>query len=143
MSERVPSDHDAVATRRVHLATVGRTNRLRVPLPDGLEVAVGEVVRLSLEGQTTHAQGTESLAGDADFRDAFDNQRLARTEGEGEDRLQPWFGTVGLSAGDPLLVDTVTPAFKYGLRRPGERVVYEAIDPPDTSLVDIARELDG
>jgi len=37
----------------------------------------------------------------------------------------------------------VTPGFQYGLRRPGERVVYTALDPPASSLSDIARDVDG
>lgn len=143
MSERVPSDHDAVDSTRTHLARVGRTDRLKVPFPESLDVSVGDVLRLSLEGTTCHAQVTESLSGDPEISGAFDNTRLARTEGEGENRLREWTDSVGLSAEDPLLVDTVTPGYQYGLRRPGERVVYEATDAPDSTLADIARDLDG
>jgi hypothetical protein len=143
MSERVPSDHETVSTVRAHLARVGRTDRLRIPLPDSLDLSVGDVVRVSLEGETYHTRIVESLAGEPDIRGAFDNARLARTDGDGTDHFREWVAATGLSADDPILVDTVTPGFKYGLRRPGERVVYDATDSPDSSLADIARDLDG
>jgi len=143
VTERVPSDHDAVPTHRTHVATVGPTRRPRVPLPDAVGADPGDVVRVSLEGDSCHARVEESLEGDRDLRGAFANARLARTEGEGENRLRAWLGAAGVSAGDPLLVDVVTPGFAYGLRRPGERVVYAAADPPRSSLADIARDLDG
>lgn len=143
MTDRVPSDHDAVDTHRSRLRQVGPTSRPRVPIPAGVDVAAGDVIRLSLEGETYHAQVRESLDGDRDLRGAFANARLARTEGEGEDYLSAWVEEVGLEPGDPVLVDVVTPGYELGLRRPGERIVYEATDPPSSSLADIARDLDG
>lgn len=142
MTERLPSDHDTVSTVRAHLEPVGRTSRLRVPLPQTLDVAIGDVIRLSLAGEATHAQVSESLSGDPDIRGAFENRRLARTASAGTDHLQSWFDEGDLSAGDPLLIDVITPGFQYGFRRPGKRVIYEARDPPDSSLVDIARNLE-
>ncbi len=143
MTERVPADHDTVSTVRVHLERVGRTGRRRVPLPDSLDVADGDVVRVSLEGTGYHAQVTTAMSGGLDIRGGFDNRRLARVDGEGVDRLQAWFDEVAVEDGDPLLVDVVTPGYQYGFRRPGERVVYEARDPPESSLADIARNLEG
>jgi hypothetical protein len=143
VTDRIPSDHDAVTSHRTHLETVGRTDRPRVPLPDGVDATVGDVVRLSLEGEAYHAQVHDSLYDEPDVRGAFANPRLARTEGEGEDHLRAWADTVGLGGDDPLVFDVVTPGFKYGLRRPGERVVYAATDSPSSSLADIARDLDG
>ena len=143
MSDRVPSDSDAVETHRTHVETVGRTARPRVPVPDAIDLAVGDVIRLSLEGDTYHTQIAEALDGTPDIRGAFANPRLARTPTEGEDHLRPWTEAVGLGPGDPVLVDVVTPGFKLGLRRPGERIVYEATDAPSGSLADIARDLDG
>jgi hypothetical protein len=143
VTDRVPSDSDAVATHRTHLREVGRTGRSRVPLPEAVDVAVGDVIRLSLAGETYHAQVETGLDGDPDVRGAFSNARLARTDGEGDDHLRAWLDDVGLEPGDPVLVDAVTPGFMYGLRRPGERVIYEAGDPPQSSLADIARDLDG
>lgn len=142
MTERVPADHDTVSNQRVHLERVGRTERLRVPVPPCLDVGAGDVVRLSLEGTEYHAQVATAMSGGLDIRGAFDNPRLARADGEGTDHLQVWFDEVGLAGEDPLLVDTVTPGFQFGLRRPGQRVVYEARDPPDSSLADIATDLE-
>lgn len=144
MTERVPSDHDAVETHRTHVERVGRTARPRVGLPAAVALAPGDVVRVSLEGEPYHARVRDSLAGDHDLRGAFANARLAReSEGEGENHLPAWLGSVGVGPGDPLLVDAVTPGYAYGLRRPGRRVVYEAPEPPTSSLADIARDIDG
>ena len=143
MSDRLPADHDAVDTHRTHVEQVGRTGRPRVPLPPGVDVAVDDVVRLSLEGEKFHAQIVAGLDCQPEIRGAFANARLARTPGEGDDHLRPWVESVGFGIGDPVLVDVVTPGYKLGLRRPGERVVYEATDAPSGSLADIARDLDG
>lgn len=143
MTERVPSDHDAVTTHRTHVERVGRTARPRVSLPGVLDVTVGDVLRVSLAGETYHAQVRESLGGGRDLRGAFANARLARAEGEGENHLPQWLDSVGVGTDDPLLVDAVTPGFMYGLRPPGQRVVYAAQDPPSSSLADIARDIDG
>ncbi len=143
MTDRVPSDHDAVTSHRTHVERVGSTSRPRVPLPDALDVSVGDILRVSLEGEVVHAQVRESLSGEQDLRGAFANARLARLEGEGENHLRAWLADVDVGSGDPLLVDAVTPGFMYGLRRPGERVVYEAADPPSSTLADIARDIDG
>lgn len=143
MTQRVPSDAGAVDTHRTHVATVGRTGRPRVPLPDAVDAAAGETVRLALAGETYHAEVTATLEGEPDVRGAFDNARLARADGEGENRLPAWLDRAGLEPGDAVLVDAVTSGFMYGLRRPGERVVYDAADPPDSTLADIARDIDG
>jgi hypothetical protein len=141
VSDRIPSDHDAVTSHRVRYGTVGHTSRPEVVLPDGIDVGPGDVVRLSLEGTGVHAAVVETLSGETALQGAFDNARLARSDGEGEDRLQDWAADAGLEAGDQLLLDVVTAGYAYGLRRPGERVVYEAPDPPDAGLSDIARDL--
>ncbi len=142
MTDRLPSDHDAVTSYRTRRKRVGRTTRVRIPLPAGIDVDEGDVIRLSLEGTTYQAQVQSSLDGDLDVRGAFDNARLARS-GEGENHLQSWVDSVGLDAGDAVVLDVVTPGFKFGLRRPGERVVYEATEEPSSTLSDIARDIDG
>lgn len=140
MTERLPSDHDAVASHRVHLERVGRSNRLRVPVPEPLDPEPGTVVRLSLGGEACHARVTETLDGAPTIAAARDNARLARA-GEGPDRLAEWTAGHDLSPGDPVLIDVLTEGHAYGLRRPGERVVYTAPDAPDESLSRIARDL--
>ena len=142
---RLPSDHEAVTTHRTHVESVGRTSRPQVPVPETVEVAIGDVVRLTLADETRHARVRETLGGGRDLRGAYANARLARAgdAGEGDDHLREWVESAGLSTGDAVLFDTVTPGFQYGLRRPGERVVYTALDPPASSLSDIARDVDG
>jgi hypothetical protein len=142
VSDRVPSDHETISSHRTRHKQVGRTGRPRVPLPDDLDVAVGDVIRLSLDGKMYHAQVTESLDGGRDVRGAFDNARLARA-GDGTNHLTTWADDAGLAVGDPVVLDVVSPGYNFGLRRPGERVVYKATDAPSSSLSDIARNLDG
>lgn len=142
MTDRLPSDHDAVTGHRVHLETVGRTGRPRVPLPPAVEAADGDTVRLSLEGEGFHARVTADLEGALGIEGAYANARLART-GKGENALRAWLDSAGIEPGAALVFDVVTPGYGYGLRRPGERVTYRAVDPPSGSLADIAEGLDG
>jgi hypothetical protein len=143
VSDRVPSDHEAIPSHRTHREQVGRTGRPRIPLPDALDVSVGDVIRLSLEGEEYHAQVTQSRDGGREVCGAFFDAQVARTDGEGQNYLTEWADDVGLAVGDPVVLDVITPGYKFGLRRPGERVVYEATDAPSSSLSDIARNLDG
>jgi len=139
--DRVPSDHATVETHRVPLESVGRTDRPQVRLPDGLDLSDGEVVRLALDGDTAHALVETDLDGDRVVRHAGDNPRVAR-EREPPDRLAEWVEDGTVSTGGTVHLDVVTAGHAYGLRTPGERVVYTATDGPDASLADIAGELD-
>ena len=47
------------------------------------------------------------------------------------------------AVGDPLMIDELVPEVWYGMRRPGERRVYEITRAPDASLAAIAAEIDG
>lgn len=143
MTERVPSDHPGVESRRVHLEAVGRTGRVRLPLSTADDLAAGDVVRLFLEGEAAHAAVVEPLDGDLAVASAFANARLARTGEGGTDRFRSWIDEHGLAAGDPLALDVLRRGSAYGVRRPGERVVYRVPDRPPQSLRDIARDLDG
>ena len=142
MTDRIPSDHATIESHRISLGTVGRTRRLQVELPDELECAVDDVVYLSLEGDGFHATITASLHGDAAVQDAFPTRQLARTRA-GEDALRAWVDDTGLTAGDALVLDVLREGYAYGLRRPGKRVVYAPPEPPNSSLADIARNLDS
>lgn len=142
MADRLPSDHDAVETRRVTVSQVGRTGRPQVELPDDVALADGEVVRIVLDGEEYHGRAEKTLDGDRVVRRATDNARLAREDG-GENRLVEWFDGGDVSFGGSVHLDVVTANYKYGLRTPGTRVVYTATDAPDSSLADIASELDG
>lgn len=142
MADRVPSDHDTVETHRVSLATVGRTDRYRIELPETLDLAPEETVRLSFGGTEAHARLSESLDGTLELRGAFDNARVARDPETGTDRLAAWIDDSGLGAGRSLLLDVLVAGAHYGLRLPGDRVVYTVREPPADSLSDIARGLD-
>jgi len=142
VTERVPSDHDTVETHRVHLAQVGRTRRLQVELPETLECPIDDVISLSLEADAYHAQVTASLDGPPTVRRAFPTRQLARSPDAESDKLSPYLDAHGLDAGDPLALDVLRTGYAYGLRRPGERVVYAPPDPPNSTLVDIARDVE-
>ncbi|WP_262179726.1 DUF7112 family protein [Haloarcula laminariae] len=142
MSERVASDHDAVDTHRVPIEAVGRTGRPRVVLPDELGLSDGDVVTLSLDGDDYEARVGTDLDGDSTVTHAADNRRLAR-ERDGENRLAEWVDDADVSIAGSAHLDVVTEGHQYGLRTPGRRVVYTATAAPDSSLSDIASDLDG
>ena len=142
MPDRIPSNHATVENHRVHLSQVGRAGGLELPLPESLACEVGDFVRLSVDGGNYHAAVTRSLDGTRVVTGAFPTRQLARTEA-GTDELNRWLEDIGAERGDPLVLDVLTAGYAYGLREPGERVVYSAPDSPDSSLADIARNLDG
>jgi hypothetical protein len=141
VTDRIPSDHDTVDSRRVHLETVGRTRRLQLSLPSELECTHGDVIFLSLEGDGNHSQVTTGLDGDRTIQGAFPTRQLAQTN-DAENALQQWMDDSGLAAGDALVIDVLRAGYAYGLRRPGERVVYSPPEPPDSSLADIASDIE-
>ncbi|SEO32743.1 hypothetical protein SAMN05216388_101138 [Halorientalis persicus] len=141
MSDRLPSDHDAVETHRASLERVGRTDRPKVVVPDDAAVPTDEVVRVVIDGRTCHARIETSLQGDTEITGAYDTPTLARDPGDGENRLQTWVSDADVTVGGSVLLDVVTEGFKYGLRAPGERTVYEATEQPSDSLSSIADEL--
>ncbi len=142
MGDRIPSDHAAVDSHRVHISTIGRTRRYQIPLPAGLNCDTDDVVFLSLEGNGCYSQITASLDGEPTIQAAFRTRQAARTR-DGEDALREWIAGHDLSKGDALVLDVLRAGYAYGLRRPGERVVYSPPDPPSSSLADIARNLDS
>lgn len=111
------------------------------PGTDGL-VPVDEVVRLELGGSTRHAR-FEEYAGGIRATGAFDTPELARSPGEGTNRLAEWVDDRSLSPGRTVHLDLVEPGFAYGLRAPGESAVYDApSSSPDDSLAAIAEDLE-
>jgi hypothetical protein len=142
VAERLPSDHDAVESRRGELTRVGRTDRPQVELPSDVAVAPGEILRVALDGTAYSAQVEETLGGTPVVRHVADNDRLAR-ERAGTDRLAEWVQTADVTVGNAVAVDIVTEGYMYGIRTPGQRAVYTATEPPDSSLADIAADLDG
>jgi hypothetical protein len=142
VSDRISSDNDAVESVRATLERVGRTDRPQLTLPATADVPTDDVVRLSLSGDEYHARIEADLDDTPVVRGAFDNARLARTPGDGTDRLAEWADAAGVEFGGAVLFDIVTEGFKYGVRTPGERVIYDATDAPNSSLAAIAENLD-
>lgn len=138
MPERIPHDHPTVETVRVTLSRYGRT-RSRLSLPDD-DRFPQTTTRLVLDNETYH---TRIESGDGpEIKGAYDNARLAR-EHTGKDRLEGWRQSAEIDYGRSVLVDVIEPGFLYGVREPGERAVYEAVESPDDSLAAIARDLDS
>jgi hypothetical protein len=142
VSDRIPSDHSTVQSRRLNLSTVGRTRRYQLSLPADIDCDIEDIIYLSLEGDGVHAQVTAGLDGDLTIQDAYRTRQSARTK-EGDDELRAWLDDHDLGKGDALVLDVLRTGYAFGLRRPGERVVYSPPEPPDSSLTDIARDLDG
>ena len=142
MADRLPSDHDAVETHRATVSQVGRTGRPQVEIPDAVPLDGDDVLRVVLDGEEYRGRVETTLDDEPVIRRLADNARLVR-DGEGEDRLAEWFDDIDVAFGDSVHFDVVTEGHKYGLRSPGTRVVYTATDGPDSSLADIARNLDG
>ena len=140
MPERVASDHPSVETARTTLEQRGRTHaRLSIPADDRFPPGP---VRLVLDGDVYHAEIQTGLDDEREITGAYDNARRAR-EREGTNRLDEWRSVSDIDFGRSVLVDIVEPGFCYGVREPGERVVYETIEPPSESLATIARDLDS
>ena len=140
MPDSVPSDHDSVVTRRAKMVRSGGTRRPCLRLPDDVDVAGGDLIRLVLDGSTRHARVEADATGRL-VRGAFDNRRLARSGGDGTNRLVEWADAHDRGPGSAVELDEVEAGFLYGLRVPGERAVYEATESPDDSLASIAESL--
>ncbi len=152
---RVSSDDESVASVRARIARSGGTRQLCVRLPDdgvvpkrldsgrcnALELSVGDTVRLTIGRETFHARVDRS-GGRRSFHGAFENRRLARTPGEGPNRLREWIADGDGEDGDVVVLDVLVPGEAYGLRRPGDRTVYTVRRGPRSSLSDIAERLD-
>ena len=141
MPDRVPSDHETVETHRVPVKSVGRTDRPRVVLPEELAFNDGDTVRLALDGDRYHAVVETNLDGEPVLSHVADNRRLAR-ERDGTNHLAEWVADSDVSLGGSAHLDVVTDGTEYVLRTPGKRVVYTATGGPDSSLSDIAQNLD-
>lgn len=140
MAERVPSDHDSVTTFRASIARSGGTRRPCLRLPDDAAVAEGDVVRLLLDGATTFARVRADSRGRL-LRGSYDNERLAREPRDGENRLVEWCERHDRGPDDAVELDELDPGYCYGLREPGDRVVYDVPARPNESLRDIASSL--
>ena len=141
MPDRIPADHDAIESYRVHLETVGGTNRLQLPIPRSVESQSGDTCYLSLSGRPTYALIDDALTGEPVIRGSYSNRRIAR-ERDGENLFRTWLGDRNLSSGNPVVFDVLSNGFSYGVRVPGEQVIYEPPRDRNTSLADIAKSLE-
>ena len=142
MGERVSSEDPSIRTFRARIERSGGTKRPRLRLPpEATEFVPSGVVRLDLGGTVYHADVREHDDGLL-VVGAFDNARLARSPGEGVNRLPVWLDDVGLAIGRSVLFDVVVPDALYGARPPGRTTVYDVIEPPRSSLSDIAASLE-
>jgi hypothetical protein len=142
MGERVGSDEPSVTTYRGRLESTGAVSRPRIALPaEAAGTLPDGVVRLVLDGSTYHA-GVRDVGDGPVIRGAYDSPRLARSPGEGENRLSGWVDNAGLSLGRSVLVDEVVSGTLYRARAPGTTAVYDAVEPLRSSLRRIAEGLD-
>ena len=146
MTQRVASDHASVTSIDAVLAPSGAADRpsIEIPAEHAGDFTPDEVVRLVLDEKEYRARIQRPLTGDTlQILGAYDTPRLARNPGEGENRLHEWFEDGDLDLGRTVHLDVVEADFLYGVRRPGERAVYEVKEKPDESLSAIARDLEG
>lgn len=146
MTQRVASDHASVTTIDATLAPSGAANRpsIEIPADHADSFTPDEVVRLVLDGKEYRALVQRPLTGDTlQILGAYDTPRLARNPGEGENRLHEWFENGDLDLGRTIHLDVVEADFLYGVRRPGERAVYEVKEKPDENLAAIAKDVEG
>lgn len=141
MSDRIASDHPSVQTVRSTCTETATGVKLEVPGDDRDAFPTDEVVRLVLDGATRHAR-FEAFAGSVRATGAYDAPDLARSPGDGTNRLRAWVEDRDLATGRTVHLDEIEPGFAYGLRAPGETAVYDAPGKPDDSLAAIARDLD-
>lgn len=143
MTQRVSSD--TTETVRATLAQAGATNRANIEVPADDEDAfpADEIVRIVMDDTEYRARIERPLTGDGRLiRGVYDTPRLARNPGEGENRLSEWFADSNRSFGQSVLIDVVEEGFKYGIREPGSRAVYEATEAPNGNLADIAQQVE-
>jgi hypothetical protein len=140
VSERVPSDHPSVTSLHATLARSGGTRRPCLRLPDGVAAEEGDVVRLLLDGITTYARVVSDSTGLL-VRGSYDNERLVREPRDGENRLVEWCDEHDRGPDEAVELDELDPGFCYGLREPGDRLVYDVPARPNESLHDIASSL--
>lgn len=142
--DRLPSDHPSVTTYRAQVARHGgRRLRLEVPAEIALPT-VGEIVRVALDGEVRFARVDASAAGEGYWlTGVYDSPTTARDPSAltAPDRLGPWLRAHGRTAGQSVELDVIEPDYCIGVREPGERLVYPAVDKPSSSLADIANKL--
>jgi hypothetical protein len=140
VTERIRSD--GVETIRATVKRSGGTHRPAISLPaDRAEEFPESPIRVTIDGTEYHAPLVSGADGVA-LRGAYANPRRAR-ERAGTDHLAAWIDDRGIDFGRSVLLDVVVPGEGYGLRAPGEDVVYTVRQGASTGLQDIARDLES
>ncbi|WP_049921809.1 DUF7112 family protein [Halopiger djelfimassiliensis] len=143
MADRVSSDHPSVRTIRSTCTETATGVRLEIPADDRDVVPAEEVVRVVLDGEELFARIERALTGDdLSIPGIYETPDLARKPGGASDRLREWIADHDIATGGSVLVDVVEPDFLYGLREPGATAYYDAYEPPNKSLSDIASDLE-
>ncbi len=140
MPERIKSD--SVETIRATVERSGGTRRPEVHLPADHAGELPETPIRVIIGETEYHAPVVSRVEGVALRGAYANARRAR-ERDGTDHLVEWIDDRGIGFGRSVLIDLVVPGEEYGLRAPGEDVVYTVRQGPPTNLQDIASDLDG
>lgn len=142
MTDRIAHDHPTIETIEAKIDRHGGTTRPEVVVTEPLDVEPETLVRLVLDGTEYRAPVEASGRGQPVFRHAASSPSAARNPGTAENVLTDWIAERDLDVGRSLHLDVVEPGFRYGLRAPGEKAVYDG-GQPDESLASIARALDS
>jgi hypothetical protein len=143
MTQRVSSE--TVDTVRATITRSGATDRpcVEIPADDADAFPADELVRLVIDDTEYRARIERPLTGDGRLvRGAYDTPTLARNPGDGENRLAEWFEGSNREFDQSVLLDVVSEGFRYGLREPGKRTVYDATEGPDEGLANIAEQVE-
>lgn len=147
MTERVTSE--AVTTYRARIVRTGGGRGVRVP--DEVGLSPSDEIVVVIDGADRHARVGRGADGPV-LRSAFDTRTELRTvtsdaadepiaAGDVPDRLGAWLDSLDRDVGASVALDELNAGRRYGLRDPGERVVYDLRETPDDSLQDIAERL--
>ncbi|MFB6293835.1 MAG: hypothetical protein ABEH60_06210 [Halonotius sp.] len=143
MPTRLPSDSDAITNHRATIVRRGGSRTACLSLPASVADAVDadDLVTFVIDGRETHAVVADDSDGLVVYG-AYDNRRLAKAAGEGTNRLGEWLADLDREAGSSVPCDEIVAGERYGLRAPGDRVVYTVRQGPRDSLQSIAEGLD-
>ncbi|WP_049927451.1 DUF7112 family protein [Halopiger goleimassiliensis] len=144
MADRISSDHPSVRTIRATCAETTTGVRLEVPPDDHDAVPLEDVIRVVVDGDKLFARVERAMTGEGRWiRGVYETPDAARDPSGATDRLSSWVAESDVRVGGSVLVDVVEPDFLYGLREPGSTVYYDATEPPNEGLQDIARSLEN
>ena len=135
--DRIPSDHPSIDSIRARVGRYGGARR-RLEVPEDI-FPDAYTMRVVLDGDI---QFGAIAPEDGWITGVYESPRLARDPGTAKNLLESWLDEFNRDVGTSVHVDVITPTYAIGLRAPGEREVYPTIDPPSSSLDDIAQSLD-